>query len=256
MDNSKKSEQNKSYYQRNKEKILERARSRTARPAKGLQLVPFFEDSPKAGAKKKKSPSDSSFNRRLGLGLLFLLVLSMTGFLIHESAKFFADSSDSMSGAYFKALLLEGAAIAFSLMRGRTLWLGCIYKLAVVLAYSYGVWVVSEPILDSTLMKHDEIVLHQKAVQEIETEIAKKEAVRDQLWAKDRMNTAQKYDLSLASLKEKLDLVRSEKVQTQNVEVIRHHLWESIGFRIFIIFANFLFLQFFKDFLTFDEKYA
>jgi hypothetical protein len=245
VDESKKSEQNKSYYQRNKEKILEKAKLRAQEKVeKPLQLVPRIEVPKKKGCAQKPQGEERSTQSFLGIAMLALLALSMSSFLIHESAKFFASPEESWKLACFKAFILEGAAIAFSVIRGQTRVMKLIYKLMVLMVYVYGIWVVSGPSVNHALQKHDEIVYLQTTIRELEVEISKKEAVRDSYWKQDRNGLARKYDLAITEMKVRLDVARSKSVQGPNLQILQNQLCSSIGFRILIMAANFLCLQF------------
>jgi hypothetical protein len=79
VDESKKSEQNKSYYERNKQKILEKARLRAQeKTEKPLQLVSGIEVSTKKRCAQKPKDEESPTQSFLGLVMLALLTLSMS----------------------------------------------------------------------------------------------------------------------------------------------------------------------------------
>ena len=229
MDNSKKKDQNKSYYLRNKEKILERARKRSEdvqvseiiqdlpeKPIIFQKVVSLFE-SPKASPTVKAENMHLHEQSRekplsrfhlLEMGLLFILASTITGYLIHESAKFFFETDGNQPAAIVKALILEGAAVAFSLLRGRTFWNRVVFRLMVVLIYAFGLCVVSGPVLSSAIHQQNESALQQKRVQELETEIRKKEGMRDRYWKEDRTTLARRYDQALDALRTTLDTER------------------------------------------------
>jgi hypothetical protein len=234
---------NKLYYQKNREKILERAKATPAprrRPL--LNVIPLFKN------KIEQSISKPTFLKiffKCSIETLFLqiFVAMMTYFLVSESADFYISVDGNRAGAYLKALILEGAVIAFSLMRTRSVLLSAAYKGMIVLVYLYSIWAISGSVIHGALKQRTEAALHQKSVQEIEHEIQQKEIIRDRYFQTDRITLARKYDLDLNGLKQKLDETRQSVLKVPNQIVIWNTLATLVVFRILVMLSNVLCVQ-------------
>jgi len=246
IESSKKKDKNRSYYEKNKERLLEKARQRREKAPSSPRVVSLFEPAPNSAVPSSDEPHNLPRApwSMVGKAFLFVLVASMTTFLMHESAKFFFQSEGSQISAYLKAFVLESATVAFSLMKGRNLAFKLTYKLMVFLIYVYGIWIVSGPIVNSAIHQQNEAILCQKNVQELESEISQKEAIRDRYLTEGRITLVRKYDQSIDSLRSRLNQARKGWVQTPNPTLIRNVLWALIGFRILIMLSNFLCIQY------------
>lgn len=257
MDEVRKKDQNKSYYERNKERILEKARLR----AQGKGSVPsnregsvvsLFQNSdpvvskPKSTRKPVARPKQAATSSR-GLSIFLMgLVGLMTSFLFHETAKFFFVSDQNWAAALLKAGILEGAAIAFTLMQWRS-WLGSVFNgLMVLLIYVFGIWVVSYPVISGAEIQRSLSETHSKSISELEAEIAKKEAIRDQYWKEDRPSYARKYDLSLDDLRGRLNTERQRVVALPVGHLLQGVLLAGIVFRILMMISNFACIRYLR----------
>ena len=143
-----------------------------------------------------------------------------------------------------KAMILEGAVLAFALMRGRTWIVGLVYKLMLISIYFYGVWIISATVINSSIQKQTEIIAQQKAVRELEAEIIQDEVVRNHLWKTERITLARKYDLTLERLKQRLNELRQNCIQLPNSAVVWNIMATLVGFRILVLLCNLLFIQY------------
>lgn len=242
MSKQHKSNYNRTYYSKHKDKILQRAKNRTQlKSGSGFNIFPLFQGEDSTGPsnridKKLRRPS-------FEILMLTILVLAMTFFLVTESARFYLSTEGSSAEAYLKALILEGAGVAFSIMRARTWLLGVAYKLMVAAIYAYSVWVVSGSVIHTAIRTQQEVGINQKVAQELEEQILKMESTRDEFWKMRRITLAREYDLALADLRKQLDQARVSIVHLPGSVVIWNTFATLVCFRILVMVSNFFCLQ-------------
>lgn len=249
MENKK--DQNKSYYERNRERLLEKARLRaTGKGSQGGEaeergsVVTLFES--KASQPRKKSkPGVGVRTASVTAETVFLLalVILITAFLFHETAKFFFLLENNWVGARVKAAILECSAIAFAVMPTRSRVGTAFSGLMVLLIYAFGIWAVSYPILSASKLQEAQAEIQEKTIRELEEEISKKVAVRDRYWSQDRTTLAKRYDQSLDALRSRLDAERSSSVITPPVTLVRGLLIAGVLFRVLSMVSNFAAIQ-------------
>jgi hypothetical protein len=257
MNHSGKKDRNKSYYERNKERILEKARLKALEKSpsslieKGSVVSLFKNPEPNVAKKTKSEKQRSKIFKMpwIESGYFFLLVLvgCMTSFLFHETSKFFLVLDQNWGGACLKAGILEGAAIAFSIMQGRDGWGVRLNRMMVALIYGFGIWVVSYPIVSSAQSQHNQTAIHQKTINELEGEISKKESIRDQYWQQDRVTLARRYDQSLEVLRTQLGVARNMIIGLPSEVMLKGVLLAGILFRILIMISNFACIQYLRN---------
>lgn len=256
MNDVKKNDLNKSYYLRNKERILEKARLRaqvqaSCKAGSGSSVVSLFKkpdvELPKPKVSQKPIVRREVLVSGAETAFLFGLVGLMTSFLLYETMKFFLVTDENWRTACLKAVILEGAAIAFTLMQGRGRFGSVFNKVMVFLIYSFGIWVVSYPIVSSTQALQAQADIRQKTIRELEGEASKKEAIRDQYWKQDRVTFARKYDQSLDELRNRLDVERKGVVEVPQSRLDQSIVLAGILFRILTMVSNFYCVQYLKN---------
>lgn len=243
MTDQEKRNYNKQHYQKNKEAILGKVKSKY-KPKKqsNLNVVPLFKRSQKTTeTPNTKEPKAT----QLSWGTVFLqvFVAVMSGFLIHETARFYTSVDGTQASAYLKALILEGAVFAFALMKARTTFTGGIYKTMILLIYLYSAWAISGSVIQNAYHQHSQMTFHEKAVTELESEIQKRTLLRDTLFGSRRITLAINTDRTLAPLKVKLDSSREALLKLPQATVIWNTLLTLVVFRILVMVTNLLCLR-------------
>ena len=248
MDDSLRKNYNREYYLKNREKLLSRARNRTKKgrgQAKVLSLFGQMPSEPCPGGFHRDRVTRTPFLWKLRL--LWALVLAMTFYLLLESTRFYYSAEGHWLESLLKALILEGAAVAFSLAKART-WLGTLtYKGLVAAIYIYSVLLISGTAFNQAGHQEKEVQITEKRIQGWEESIAKLEITRDRFWKDDRVTLARKYDIEIASLKNKLDQTRKDMIQLPTSKIVWNTLWMLVGFRILVMLSNFCCLQILKS---------
>ncbi len=144
----------------------------------------------------------------------------MTGYLVTETARFYAAVDGTQAAAYIKAIILEGAVFAFALMKARTTGTGALYKLMILLIYSYSAWAISSSVVQTAFSQRSQIAFHSKSVAELESEIMTKTALRDSLFGSRRLTLGLRIDQTLIELKSKLEKSREALLRVPQATVI------------------------------------
>ncbi len=246
MTDLEKKKYNREHYLKNKEVILSKAKTRyRAKGKAAMNVISLFETT---DAGSKLPPKQNREKRRKwmipwSLAPLLLLVGLITGFLFSETARFYSEFDGSSGSAYLKAFILEGAVLAFSLLKGHTAMSRFLYRLMVVLIYSYSIWVVSGGVIQKALHQRMQFEQNRKIVSELEDEISKKTDVRDTYLSVNRITLGMKVDQSLSDFRQKLERSRDVLGQSPSVSVIWNTLFTLVVFRVLVMVSNLLFLQ-------------
>jgi len=259
MTDKEKKTYNKEHYKKNRPVILERVKVRYKTQKKPSEnVISLFGDrKPKdtqttTQEKPPVPPTRPSrpILRSVRLGTLFLYCLAAanTYFLISEMARFYASVEGSGSGipveAYLKALLLEGAVLSLCLMIKTKAVIGTIlHGLLIILIYSYSIWAISNLAIQSAFTTKAQVVLSQKRVVELETEVTKKTTLRDTYYQANRITLGSRMDQQLQELKQSLDKTRQLLAQSPAVEMIWNTLISVILFRVLVMLSHLICLR-------------
>jgi hypothetical protein len=243
MTKTEKQKYNRENYLKNRENILSKAKSKPKtgdRPV--LNIIPIFRNRIVPPICRSASPRK---RMRFSWGTVFICILSaaMTYFLISESALYYSSFDGDKANGYFKALILEGAVVTFSILKPRTRLLRVSYQLMIAFTYIYSVWVISGVTIGTAFQQDKNLKINQKITLELETEIFKKETLRDRYVENERITLARVVDRELDSLKLKLDRARNPLMQTSSSEVIKTSAITLTIFRVLVMMANLLCLQ-------------
>jgi hypothetical protein len=240
MDKDEKKNYNRTHYLKNREKLLEKAKARTKETFQpSVNVLPLFKG---PVVKAFKNSSRENIIAALKWETIFLVILvgAMTYFLVTETASFYASIDGKWGNAFLKALILEGAVIAFTLMKAERAALNFAYKLMIGLVYAYSIWVISGSVIHSALQNQRLFLSHQKSVRELEGEVSKLETLRDHYAKTERVGLVRRYDHSLDSLRQNLVESRRTFVQVPDELMNWNSLFTLVVFRVLVMLSNLL----------------
>lgn len=240
---SKKKSLNRNHYERNKSEILEKAKERYRRKkASESNVIPLFGSGSALERSDERPPSGNLRNKKPRIArstfCFCALVAGFSSYLLFETSLYFAQSDSSIIGPIFKAMLLEGAVLAFWLKKPCGRLSAVFQRVMAILIYAYTLGIVSGTVFQSASHQQTEATISQKAILELESEIEKSTRLRDHYFEIDRITFGMKLDRTLAGLREKLEKVRAKIVQIPDREIIQTNLFIQIVFRVLIMISN------------------
>lgn len=231
---------NQENYRKNREIILERVKAKyVPRKPRSLNVIPMFTIKSKGPDRPERRKNKTP---RLCWGTIFLLVFvaAMTGFLVNETAQYYASVDGTLAAGYLKAVILEGAVFSFALMKARSAFTGTIYRLMILLVYAYSAWAISSSVISNAFNQHSKIVFNQKSVAELEAEVMEKVKLRASLVDAKRLTLSHKLDQVLTELKGKLGDGRRSLLSLPASTVLWNTLLSLVVFRVLVMFTNLL----------------
>ncbi len=220
---------NRLYYQKHREKLLERKKMRSK-----SNVFPLF-------LKPSRTQTPSIWTRLLSkVELLCLIGLStaMTLFLVAESAGFYLDAHESPETAYLKAGIVEGVAVLFSLARGKTLFLRWSQRTLALLLCGLTLWTIAGKLLKNASHQEVTFTVQSKTVLELESEQTQKESLRNKFLELGWLTAAKRYEKELDQVRGKLASARLLMDSMHKPEVILNNLGILLAFRFLVVVAN------------------
>lgn len=223
---------NQEYYQRNKERILEKKKKTRLKKV----LLSFSQSEDGSGFSAIKFFKSIFF----WVDMIACLVLSvvLTWYLIRESAGFYLEGKDGQLWAYMQAGMVEGGAILFSFPRGKGTLLRWSQKSVVLLLCGLSLWSMSGKVVKSTSQDSYKSSSVLSTIADLEAEKNQKEMLQQRLIDRGWLGAARKYDRELNQVRQKLVSARLMTEQVQNPHSIAYSLKIMLALRLVIVMMN------------------
>ncbi len=229
-----KQEYNRLYYQKNKDRRMNKKKERPYPNVFHLFTKAAFKPLPTTIPIRQWV----CYLNWLELFLLVALVGIMTTFLIREAANFYLDVQEGPLSAYLKAGLLEGVAILFSLSRSNQVLLKWAQRIAVVMLCSFTLVLMSGKLMKTAVGDTFKVQAMKQNLQQLESELSQKEELRNQFLNKGRLTVTRNYERGVDQIRNKIIAARRELSTMQSPQIIASGLSILISFRLLLVIAN------------------
>lgn len=255
MNTSKKQEQNRTNYLKNREKLLERAKARREAEKGGSNVIPIRAQDTDESFKPKPPIKAEVKSKTIHPEVILLipLVALMTYYLITESARFYQFAELDPVGAYLKAFIAEGIVLAFSAMKAKTASLRWLYRTVLVLTGVYSLWSISASTAANALNQSLASKENQKMFLELEAELKQRIDSRNHYLNLNRITVARSYEQSIDRLSEKLESVRHSIRAVGHSAAAINTAIALIFFRALVLIANSLCVSRLKKLIRFSQ---
>lgn len=242
---------NRAYYQKNKERILNK---RKFNQSNVISFVQPVQTSSQPDLVSRQSASSWFGLDFLEAALLFLLISAITVFLVQESIRFYT-AQDGLGGgsAVLKALITEGALLGLAWSRFETrVKKNCQAALSVCLI-AFIVATTCHNVFARAIEQqnqfHQKVRIndnHQAKIASLKTEIESKERLFELFLANNRLTTSRNLGQEITTLKRTyraaLDSAPTLAVQEESTSGVLSAVFLA-AFRVLILLANILFVK-------------
>jgi hypothetical protein len=247
-----KTKYNKEYYQAHPE-LKEKARERERR--KRAQAGAFRS----AKFAKSKSTSAPQLTSRCSMqieALLLPIILAVITFLLlREMVEFYYNPQSSQILPWVKALAVEGVILIFSFISDSRAFMRVMYKSLAVALCLFSIYAMSSKYFSAAIMSVNSYQVTERAIVDLETAIKEKRVQRDGFFSKGWISAARKTEASIDLLREKLEVLRTQVVNTSPVVATASATLAQIIFRVLLMFTNILAAHRFGQILKFLETF-
>ncbi len=240
-----KQEYNKLYYQRTRAHRLQRKDTQV--------LGASLSDNQNVTLSTGSFWSVKGLIRVLEIVTLLILTISMTGYMIHESASFYLEANDSLTLAYIKAAMIEILAILFSFSRSRSAFLQWGQRVVLVMLCGLTLSTMTGKVVKSASQDTMKTQSMLKMIQELESEKNQKEALRNEYLKKGWLSRTHQYERGIDQIREKLVAAHQMSASLHSREVIASGLGILLLFRLLTMLANFICVHRLAEFLIRDN---
>lgn len=202
---------------------------------------------------KKKAPQVTTLPAPRPKLLWFLLpfIGCMSLFLLTEASGFYLSVGESQASSYFKAGLLEGAIIVFTLLKPTSNAMRILHRVILTASCVFGIWIVSGSVIHSTIMRGVKLTALESQIQSLESEIEFQTTIRNEYLKLGRLKLAAPYNQSLNSLRTSLNSSQDKLTATPPQAVLLDVLGIQTIFRLLILVSNLCCLKYVRDELSF-----
>lgn len=211
---------NKAYYQRNKQRIVQKKRTTLFSKVQSLAF------------------NSRLFFVHLEVVFLLFLVAAMTWYLVHESASFYLDEHESVFSAYLKAGMIEGIAIFFSFSKSTGKFLNRVQRFVVVFLCGLTLLTMAGRLVKNAVQGTSQFYSVKKQIEALEKERQQKESLQQQMIQRGWIGAARRYEKGLDELRLKLLKSQQEATALASPQVVLNSLGILLLFRFLIVVAN------------------
>jgi len=170
--------------------------------------------------------------------LLALLCVTITGYLIGETTKYFSTIEGKGLGAFLKALLCEGVIIAFSLFQQEDFFSKFMQRFVLVGMVCYSLWSASSNVIVQASQDYQESQTVKQMVKDLETQIRDGQLQIEKYIAQDWLGVARTSQLKLDVLREKLSKLRDRSTTVKTPQIIMNTVLNLVLFRLMLMISN------------------